>query len=555
MKTPPREPITASGSGRFSTSKSGCKNMFRNRFRFVWPVLCALLIAALAISTNYWRKKLRAATAQVAKKPKPKPVFDKRDTGYFRALGLMHGYEVKQPINPEDAARLAAFDRIELNKYWMMAYGRGPTTFPTRAVAFTSQTNVPLAPTIQLPIDEPFTHYRYELTNISDRTLVAPILFQQDRWDSAEALVAQAGFKAIPDEVDRAIAIWRYVCERRVFGDPPTEGSEEHDVLKFLGIYGYGFCDDTARAVATLGELSGLRGRVWSLDGHVVAEVMAGGRWRMLDADQQAYFHRAGAPQDLLGVEELAADRSTFDHCISFDGVNQYSQKFMDCFLTRENNELDQAGTSEHRLQPVLRAGERMALTNYNWGNYFLGKYPTPPPRFYNGSFTYAFHPSHLSSGVGKIAAEQFEGGHRLSNQGSETATATLEFAYPFPIVGGAIHWDLTVKGNAGLRVEDREHDRIIFADFAKASKVNLDRFTSVLTSSPTYRYTVTLNLEPGAIVELRKFEVVSDFQFAPLALVNLRPGANEFHAYFPEGTEPSSFELVIATKEVRESR
>jgi len=32
----------------------------------------------------------------------------------------------------------------------------------------------------------------------------------------------------------------------------------------------------------------------------------------MLDADQQAYFHRPGAPLDILGVEELSADRSAF---------------------------------------------------------------------------------------------------------------------------------------------------------------------------------------------------------------------------------------------------
>jgi hypothetical protein len=526
-----------------------------SRLRFFWPVLCGLLIIALAVSTNQWRKKLRGATAQLAKKPKSKPAFDKRDSAYFRALAQMHGEETKQPLHPSDAARLAALDRIELNKYWAIARGGEPSTFPTRAVAFTWQRKVPLAATMQLSMDAPFTHYRYELTNVSDRTLAAPILFQHDRWDSAAALVAQAGFKAIPDELERATAIWRYVCDRRVYGEPATEGREEHDVLKFLGSYGYGFCDDTARAVATLAELSGLRGRVWSLDGHVVAEVLAGGHWRMFDADQQAYFHRAGAPREILGVEELALDRSTFDHLVSHRGVNEYPRKFADCFLTRENNELDEGGTSEHRLQPILRAGERMALTNYNWGRYFLGKYPTPPPRFYNGSFTYTFHPRDLSAGQGMIAAEPFEGGHRLRNGGSETATATLEFVYPFPIVGGAINWDLTVRGHAGVRVDDREHNRTLYANLTHVSKLNLDRFMSVLTSSPTGRYTVTLNLEPGAIVELRNFEVISDFQFARLALISLPPGENEFRAHFPEGTESSAFELVVSTTEIAELR
>ncbi len=520
-----------------------------SRFRIVWPVLCVVLVAALIGNTQHWRKKLRASAAEPARKVRPKPYFDKRDSAYFEALAAASNYGTGQPLKAGDAARLAAYDRIELNKYAALARGGEPITFPTHDPGFTRHIPVPLAATMSATLDAPCAHYRWELINKSDRTLPAPIVYQEDRWDSAEALVAQAGFTSIPDETDRALAIWRYVCARRVSGDPPTQGREEHDVLKFLGSYGYGFSDDTARAVTTLAEVSGLRGRIWALDGHVVSEVFADGRWRMFDADQEAYMHRADAPRGILGVEDLT-DLQAFAHFVSLRGANEYPRRYADCILTRENNQLDDHGTHTHRLQPTLRAGERITLTNYNWGRYFLGKYPLPPPRFYNGFFTYTFHPKHLASLAGKITAEAIEGGHRLSNTGSENAIAQLDFAYPFPIVGGKIASAATMKGgHAAVRVEERDHDRITHADLARGLNIDLDRFVGVLANAPTYRYALILTLQPGTVVELRGLEVRSDFQFARLPLLTLQPGANSLRAYFPEGTDPAAFELVISTK------
>ena len=520
-----------------------------NRLRFFWPVLSGLLALAIVGNTAYWQKKLRAAR-QPTKKATTAPVFDKRDSAYFAALAAMLGCETKAPLIAEDAARLAAYERIELNKQQALGRAAEPATFSTRELDFTAHTTVALAPAMKISLTAPFAHYRYELINKSDHAMPAPILFQEDRWDTPAALVTQAGFTSTTDELERAVAIWRFVCPRRVFGDPPTEGSEEHDVLKFLAIYGYGFCDDSARALAMLAELSALRSRVWALDGHVVAEIFANGHWRMLDADQQAYFFRPGAPQDILGVEELAADRKAFANIVSFRGLTEYPPKYIDCFVTRENNEIDPGGTAAHRIQPVLRAGERMAFTNYNWGRYFLGKYPTPPPRFFNGCFEYSFHPGDLSKGSGKITMEPFERGYRLSNRGAETCAVELPFAYPFPIVGGAITGGANVKkGKATLRVEDREHGRIVEPELRENLSISLDHFVSVLTASPTYSYALVFVLEPGAVLELENLKVTSDFQFAQLPLLKLQAGANEFRAHFPEGSDAAAFELTISTK------
>jgi hypothetical protein len=520
--------------------------MSPSRLRFVWPTLCVLLALALGGSTIYWRQQLRAATAK-KKEPTPQPVFDKRAAAFFRELAEIQKYQTKSPLAGADAARLAAYDRLELNRHWLLGLERDPATFSVREQTFPNHAVIPLASTIQFSLAEPLKNFRYELTNKSDHALPAPILFRDDRWDSATELVAQAGFKSIPDEVERAVAIWRFVCPRRVFGDPPTEGVEEHDVIKFFAHYGYGFCDDTARALATLAELSGLKSRVWELDGHVVAEVMANGRWRMLDADQQAYFHRAGAPLDILGVEELAAERAAFAHLVSFRNADGYPPKYIDCFLSKDDNKVSASGTAEHRIDPTLRAGEQMAFTNYNWGRYFLGKYPMPPARFYNGTFTYRLDVRDLPA-TKLIVTEPIESGWRLRNTTGETVSVGLPFSYPFPIVGGVIDGTPTViKGTAQLRLEDSDHERSWALELRDNIHVELDHFVAVLTPEPTHRYAIVFTLGPQAVLELRDFKVCTDFQFARMALLPLAAGANEFHAYFPEKSKAGDFELTVS--------
>jgi hypothetical protein len=484
------------------------------------------------------------------KQPKAttKPIFDKREAAYLQALAAMQGYQPNTPPGGTDAARLAAYERLELNKRWAIERGNEPTTFATREQPFTQRMALPLAETMQLQLASPCRHYRYELTNLSDHPQPAPIVFHDTRWDSAAELVAKAGFKEIPDEVERAVAIWRFVCPRRVFGEPPTEGPEEHDIIKFLALYGYGFCDDSARAVATLAELSGLKSRVWELDGHVVAEIMANGQWRMLDADQQAYFHRAGAPLDILGVEELAATRVAFTHLVSFRNASEYSAKYTECFLTRENNKVAPGGVAVHRIQPILRAGERMAFTNYNWGRYFLGKYPTPPPRFYNGTFTYSFHARDLAKTTKEIVSEPIDRGFRLRNTSDVNVTVELPFAYPFPIVGGSIRGrPIVSQGTAQLRVEDADHQRSYVTDLRDDIRIDLDHLVAILTPDPTHRFSIIFTLGPRAVLELRDFKVLSDFQFAHMALLPLAAGANEFHAHFPEQTSPTDFEFAVS--------
>lgn len=78
--------------------------------------------------------------------------------------------------------------------------------------------------------------------------------------------------------------------------------------MKFINVYGYGFCDDAARNFVALCEAAGLKARVWGLNGHVVAESFYDDAWHMFDPDGECYFRGAGGR--VLGVEELGKDPS-----------------------------------------------------------------------------------------------------------------------------------------------------------------------------------------------------------------------------------------------------
>ncbi len=91
-----------------------------------------------------------------------------------------------------------------------------------------------------------------------------------------------------------SIAIWKFLVNRRYHYLPASDDAEMHDPVKFLNVYGYGFCDDSALNFAALCEEAGLEARVWGLNGHVVAESSYGGAWHMFDPDMACYFRGAG---------------------------------------------------------------------------------------------------------------------------------------------------------------------------------------------------------------------------------------------------------------------
>lgn len=102
------------------------------------------------------------------------------------------------------------------------------------------------------------------------------------------------------------VRAWRFINEQTRHAYPLSVGTYLHAPPFQIRSIGSGFCDDRASALHHLWQHLGYNSRVWSLDGHVVAEVEIDGHWQMFDPDLGVYYvDRNGR---VAGVAELSAD-------------------------------------------------------------------------------------------------------------------------------------------------------------------------------------------------------------------------------------------------------
>lgn len=107
-----------------------------------------------------------------------------------------------------------------------------------------------------------------------------------------------------PDEPSERKA-WRFVMRHTVDLNPVSELPWLHDPLLMFWSVGFGQCDDLAAVLAHLWEAQGHKVNVWSLEGHVIPEVLSDGRWQMYDPSLGVYYLNRDSL--VAGVEELMA--------------------------------------------------------------------------------------------------------------------------------------------------------------------------------------------------------------------------------------------------------
>lgn len=175
---------------------------------------------------------------------------------------------------------------------------------------------------------------------------------------SQDAMLASILTPAMKEE-EKALAIWKFLVDWRYHFTPAEQGDELHDPVKFLNVYGYGFCDDCATNFAVLARKAGLRSRVWGLSGHVVAEAFYDGRWHMFDPDHQAvYRNQQGI---IAGVEELAKHPELITKT-PHDPIGSPSQLIADLYTSTDNNRASerQPHIKDSTLSPVLEPLDRV---------------------------------------------------------------------------------------------------------------------------------------------------------------------------------------------------
>ncbi len=506
----------------------------------------SIVLGVIAVSCAWlahdYRARAKKAESALAKKKGGKSSaksskLSQQERTYLKALFARYGVTPQDSNPASDAIAITAQMNQELNRSVPAEYSAAktpwlppsPRTLPDRTIPGAQKIPFSLVDR-KIEFPQAPSLYQYAITNPTDAPIAMPLIHAGIRWDNAEAMIESAGLRKIEDELDRAIAIWKFVATHRYHAKPVTEGAEEHDLVKFFACYGYGFCDDASQAVAGLAKLCGLKVRIWGLEGHVVPEIFAGGKWRLLDADFAAYFHSLGDPRAVLGVEELAASREAFKNVVQLGNQGAYEREYADFFLTTKDNKPWPIETrTENQIAATLNPGQRVVFSNFNWGKYFLGAYPQRVPRYFNGYFQRPLSADafQLTDGLEIVRSGA---SFTIANRSLAERRAAAVIEWPFPIVGGLVESPLPVA----LEFEDALAERKI--QLAQGSAVSLDGAVTQVAKQPTRKFKLSIIIPAGASVEFAKpMQLTCDFQFAEMPLLRLKEGVNEFMLHTAE--------------------
>lgn len=115
-----------------------------------------------------------------------------------------------------------------------------------------------------------------------------------------------SAIRALPDEFPNEPPYrkaWRFVRDNRYHGRPLIWKSYLEDPTVLFNSTGFGWCSTSAAVLTQFWRHFGYDTREWELNGHVVSEVFADGRWQLFDGDLEVYYiDDAGR---VVGVEDL----------------------------------------------------------------------------------------------------------------------------------------------------------------------------------------------------------------------------------------------------------
>ncbi|MGK7933881.1 MAG: hypothetical protein AB4041_20965 [Microcystaceae cyanobacterium] len=287
----------------------------------------------------------------------------------------------------------------------------------------------------------------------------------------------------------------------------------------------------------------------------MVSEIYADGKWRLLDPDRQVYFHASENINEIYGVEDLVKDSSKFLNFISLtnkQNIIGYRTTYQDIVQSTDDNIILDSPLEKARddyiIQNHLRPQEKIVFTNYNWGKYFLGSYPNRVPKYFNGYYEYKFLPHFISHQTSAIKILETETGFQVTNH-SNTDHHRIKITnkYSFPIVGGSIDGEIKqLKGKGKIILEDLDNNLRSEYEITENINIYLENFVNIIAKRPTYQYSVIIELQPNASIEIDKdFTIISDFQFAELALLKLAEGQNSINIHYPN-SELSNFSFNL---------
>ena len=150
---------------------------------------------------------------------------------------------------------------------------------------------------------------------------------------------------------DRGLALYEYVDSRIGLIIPLYSGSHNHWASRFFSTYGCGWCDDSAFIISHLAGKLGMRGRVWALQGHMLAEAFWNDDWHILDPLFLEYVEMDGEILSLARLIELAP--------------KEVLKNFADVILSTNDNRV-LSSRCEPQIEPYIELlpGERRHFLN-----------------------------------------------------------------------------------------------------------------------------------------------------------------------------------------------
>ena len=370
-----------------------------------------------------------------------------------------------------------------------------------------------------------------KIANVGDDVVMNPrvVVNGKRKWFTIDEMMAEIVTPEMTDR-EKALAIWQFLVDNRYHDQPAHNDIELHDPVRYLNVYGYGFCDDSATNLMVLAEQAGLKGRVWGLDGHVVPEVFFDGDWHMLDPDGEIYYLEDDG-HTIASVKTLETRP---------DLIRKYPSPYytrtemvVGLYTTTENNRVSdwykQKSETKHTMDFALRPGESLLRSYDHWGHYFSSRYLREPKKYGNGRFVFEpvwegdVYQKGVTSVVGMQAKQHGQDWVLVSDDGA--GELVYGFESPYPYLDGR----LVMEGDGQVGVAFSEDGKTWMPVWRSGDAGDVQETVPLGVyfrngyGRPMYHYFVKVKVD-GSVRRLR-FE--SDVQVAPLSLPTLEQGDN----------------------------
>lgn len=381
------------------------------------------------------------------------------------------------------------------------------------------------------------------IENTGSTTVVNPRIITNGKrqWQTAESILAEftAGAK---DDQEKIYMIWEGLRQNRHHDDPLFEGPDYHDPVRFLNIYGGGYCDDSGASGASLYDLAGFNAAsggqdpvLRALHGHVMCEVWHDGDFQWMDIDQGNFF------LDRENRKPVSGDTAARDHDYARREqvfgplLKDWSAPIHNSSVFGADDVRGPFQKGSHAMNYSLRPGEQI---EFFWER--LGKTPWKEKerkhRFYSNSellYTLPTDPTRLTGT--DVVLDGFKVARDAFFMSSEVSTMTIPVATAYTICGAnlAVQASPNFPPNAAFRVElslDGQQYEEIYRRTAMprwAVQVPLDEALKLQGGDPKRNYWLRITCINARGASLRAVRVRTDLYTYPIALPRLSVGDN----------------------------